>query len=1150
MTKFIFRTLVTMAVAWLFPMFLHAQKTIKPGMFWRITGNGLSKPSYLLGTMHLKDKRIFNFPDSMYAAIEQTEGMAIEMAPVTGTDSAAAAEENLLLKPLLSAAQFRRIEQKLKTAFDKKPEEVTFSEFESYCRLQVINLDPKNNMSSVMDNYLYAIASRKGKWMGAVEERHDEARSNPKQEAVSYIDGFLKTDKELRAGIDTMVEIYSSNDLDRMMKRYGSVADDKVMVTRNQNMVRRIDSLIRVRTMFFAVGAAHLGQDVGLVSLLRHKGYTVEPVVSGKRIPMEEHLFSQTALAESWITVNGLDSLYSIRMPGKPSEVLNKPDAEMLVFADDLAGMAYLTLASGKVYGMGIETVAKGTFRSMKAEVRSTKKISRFGVEGMEFTAYNAEDNSMVIMQMFIINGRCFAVGMGYPQGMEMPEARLKEYFDSYKVFEKPDTTGNQLVKSYELTDNKLGFSVWFPGKPVTDSVSETESAYVRQIMVSDDANKAMLMCMVETLRKDYTRISNKDKFESYVENLRNNPNIRIDSTTELQWNGYPAFWVKYQLTANKDSIFCNTLNILKGNQSFYFMTLNFYEPGNGELMNKYFSSVKFIPKTETPWGNYQLPDGSAATWAPQPFEIYQDTAKQYNSSQIRMLSYDSITPATIEIVKAKLNPYFWEKSDTAVLRRSAMKHVHEVDTLLSYNLRKQGPFDAVETMIKSNATGNAKRILYMLHSDSLVTVFVNGDSSTIFNSNYNKLYASYQPAAKVIASGLSNRKPEDLFTALKSSDSATLGKAYAAMEMVEFKTEHLPLLHKALAVSYYEGLTENAAPALICDAIVAIKDPSSLNEMAKAYAQLAPANDNTRNVILNALIKWGTDSSYQLVSKLANLKFPATAEPYSWLRGYADSASLAAAHIKDLLPLLKDTIAAQPVMRYVNRLLEEKAINKSILAPFKESIYKYADHLALKDKDEPRVFWNQYNTAQVLGAMKDAGAVQGLRKLLQNKSTNVKMLAVNALLPLNQTIPPAELLKIAADRNSRVFLYDTLASLKKLAVFPKQYLNQKAIAESELISEVDEDEYEIDQFVFVGERVVNFKNAKKKFLLFRLTFKGSESSSYLGVAGPFSITPGAPVKRRAEATSMLYEKEYDATTLDDDLKQWLQSIEEGAKEE
>ncbi len=54
-----------------------AQVPVAHTLLWRITAKNGQPPSYLFGTMHLADKRLFNFDDSVYHAIEKSEGLAI-----------------------------------------------------------------------------------------------------------------------------------------------------------------------------------------------------------------------------------------------------------------------------------------------------------------------------------------------------------------------------------------------------------------------------------------------------------------------------------------------------------------------------------------------------------------------------------------------------------------------------------------------------------------------------------------------------------------------------------------------------------------------------------------------------------------------------------------------------------------------------------------------------------------------------------------------------------------------------------------------------------------------------------------------------------------------------------------------------------------
>lgn len=60
---------------------IAAQQATAKTLLWRISGKGLQNPSYLYGTMHLFDRRLFYFGDSVYNSIEKTEGFAMELNP-------------------------------------------------------------------------------------------------------------------------------------------------------------------------------------------------------------------------------------------------------------------------------------------------------------------------------------------------------------------------------------------------------------------------------------------------------------------------------------------------------------------------------------------------------------------------------------------------------------------------------------------------------------------------------------------------------------------------------------------------------------------------------------------------------------------------------------------------------------------------------------------------------------------------------------------------------------------------------------------------------------------------------------------------------------------------------------------------------------
>jgi uncharacterized protein len=97
---------------------------------------------------------------------------------------------------------------------------------------------------------------------------------------------FMKTMYHLdstKASFNQMVEIYKKQDLKQLAEVSGKDEDfddyEEVMLkNRNQNWIPVIAKAMKQKPGFFAVGAAHLAGEHGVISLLRQKGYKVSPV--------------------------------------------------------------------------------------------------------------------------------------------------------------------------------------------------------------------------------------------------------------------------------------------------------------------------------------------------------------------------------------------------------------------------------------------------------------------------------------------------------------------------------------------------------------------------------------------------------------------------------------------------------------------------------------------------------------------------------------------------------------------------------------------------------------------------------------------------------------------------------------------------------
>jgi uncharacterized protein YbaP (TraB family) len=100
------------------------------------------------------------------------------------------------------------------------------------------------------------------------------------RDLVGYIDSIDQYSKSM----DTLMKVYKEQDLNKIdeLSRTGdiTVSDyiDLLLNGRNRNWVKQMDTLLPAKSLLFAVGAAHLPGESGVIALLRKNGYTVTPM--------------------------------------------------------------------------------------------------------------------------------------------------------------------------------------------------------------------------------------------------------------------------------------------------------------------------------------------------------------------------------------------------------------------------------------------------------------------------------------------------------------------------------------------------------------------------------------------------------------------------------------------------------------------------------------------------------------------------------------------------------------------------------------------------------------------------------------------------------------------------------------------------------
>lgn len=284
-------------------MFLSAQAQPQGyGLLWEISGNGMEHPSYLYGSIHIRHKDVFDFPDSLFLFIERCDAFASEVE----LDSSMA----LLFSTIFSERQ----------EFDRGYRVVAPSRTSMPPQVQKAYQPPRRKLEPVMytmlDAYLHGLARSQGKCIYGLEDIREHMQ-------LDFIGGSMTDRLPWEFGIGMKEEaveeirgIYLSGNLDSIYNyvlQYGGNSEYDDLVRRNHIMLTSMKRIMQSQSLFTVVGAAHLPGEGGLVSLLQEAGFTMRPIV-----PTYTGLtqaYSYLPVEETWYYYSSSDSLLGFEAP-------------------------------------------------------------------------------------------------------------------------------------------------------------------------------------------------------------------------------------------------------------------------------------------------------------------------------------------------------------------------------------------------------------------------------------------------------------------------------------------------------------------------------------------------------------------------------------------------------------------------------------------------------------------------------------------------------------------------------------------------------------------------------------------------------------------------------------------------------------------
>lgn len=261
-------------------------------LLWKVTGNGLTKPSYLYGTIHIlckddallstRTKQIIKDVDLIYF-----EADLDDMTEMQNALKRMQMTKGITLKSLLSAGDY----EKVKDYFAKSGQGMVFSALENFkpmilsTMMQMKALGCENTIA--VEQVIMNEATKYQKEIRGLETMAYQASlfdSIPYDVQAKQLLDVVNQVYDVDGEIAVLINAYKKQDL----KAIATITEDKkwgvdkylnlLVYNRNRNWVTKLNKIMPENPVLIAVGAGHLPGKYGIIDLLKAEGYHVIPL--------------------------------------------------------------------------------------------------------------------------------------------------------------------------------------------------------------------------------------------------------------------------------------------------------------------------------------------------------------------------------------------------------------------------------------------------------------------------------------------------------------------------------------------------------------------------------------------------------------------------------------------------------------------------------------------------------------------------------------------------------------------------------------------------------------------------------------------------------------------------------------------------------
>jgi len=1106
-------------------------------LLWEISGNGLEKSSYLFGTMHVRDKRAAEFPDSVLIALEKVDAYAMEIHPDTMVafvmELMTNTSKDNVLKDRLSAKAYERLNQAVikKTG---KPIDSLENQDPSFIEHLLMDFDEpeytKKN-GQIVDLYLYKQAWLMGKPIHGLEELKDYDNVADKFFQTFEKDGVSgmepsSDDKKSNQQYETMLNIYQSGDIYAMEKWLSAQPTDAdfeeaMLDTRNYKMVTTIEKLAKQQATFFAVGTAHLPSSKGMLKILEDKGYNVRKVTATFTGYAER--FKPMGNGPEWHTTRSDVFGYEVQTASKPYDFgeLDLPqnmNMEVKFQMDMLDMNAFfimnLEIPGGKKKDLSLsemETIIEAQNKAKERTITSKKEIEHQGIKGGAFK-FSEADNKYSLWRIFVREKtvHIFAVFREYD---DFTTPSVAKFYDSVRFFEPVQPN----INLTEYRSVAGAYSILMPdnmtykreNRKVPDELGVERPVIMHQYQGLDKKDGIFYMMQYNFLPPGNTVDNEMTLLKNSIENVKAKWGEPLSAPKPIKFDGLNGLNAVFEIKGEKLII----QEIVRGNR-LYIMLIGGKIEADDPKVSTFFDSFQLLPEQEVPLTQTLVPEVGAKLAFPTAYPLSKIFTPDESEESPKVDEWEIGGLDTLNGFNYNVNAY-------------AYPQYHEfVDQATFYDLYKNSLAETESlTEIRDTVFRDGKA-WYLEYDFENSTGFV---SSLIFFDGYTNyelnVYAptgrndqktwaffnSFEPTASKGPDYLFSDRSEELLTNLQSKDAEVQLAAKKGINNYEVSPKNLPSIYQMLEKTYpFDTLSGASIHELMYQELLYTNDETTLPFLEKLYTEKASDN-GTQVAVLETLASLKTKVAYDLYFKLiANFgQKEFVGYPFnSMVAPLRDTLAMTGNYYPQIVALRGNEALRYYTYNLVFNLLQNDKITPQKVAKdrslFLSDAQVIVDKYNLKNVKDTMPYIDEfYHLDALLIILGELPADVKTQKLLQTilNLPNPKLVstAIDALLMQDQTVPRAAFETVFDSPYYWKQLLNNAEYEKKLAQVPSDFLTQKATAKAYVINSLESEYNDLTSFDFIDKRVYEDKEGKVNLYLYTFTMEGYEKT-YMGV--------------------------------------------------